>query len=276
MERALLSGRGADAEVTVVGGGAIGCAVLYHLAEAGYTDLQLVEAGELAGATSSQAAGLVGQVRTTPERTALAMASVALFGRLQRESPWPIDWRQTGSLRIATTPERVAEFDRMVAVARSQGLEVELLGPAEVAELCPVLETGSVQAALWCSTDGYLQPHSLTTGLRQAARQAGATIADERTGHRHRDRGRRRDRPRDRPRHDPHVHRHRRGWAVGEGLARAVGLDLPIVPVRHEYFISEPVDGWRPDLPVLACPINGCTSAPICRACSAAGGSPRR
>ena len=101
-----------DAEVTVVGGGAIGCAVLYHLAEAGYTDVQLVEAGELAGATSGQAAGLVGQVRTTPERTALAMASVALFGRLQRESPWPIDWRQTGSLRIATTPERVAESSR--------------------------------------------------------------------------------------------------------------------------------------------------------------------
>ena len=106
-----------DAEVTVVGGGAVGCAVLYHLAEAGCADLQLVEAGELAGATSGQAAGLVGQVRTTPERTALAMASVALFSRLQRGSPWPIDWRQTGSLRIATTAERVAEFDRMATVA---------------------------------------------------------------------------------------------------------------------------------------------------------------
>ena len=142
-----LSGRGADAEVTVVGGGAIGCAVLYHLAEAGYTDLQLVEAGELASATSSQAAGLVEQVRTTPERTALAIASVALFGRLQRDHRG----RSTGVRPAASAspprPKRVAEFDRMVAVARSQGLEVELLGPAEVAERCPVLETGSVQAA---------------------------------------------------------------------------------------------------------------------------------
>ena len=87
-----------DAEITVVGGGAIGCAVLHHLAEAGHRDLQLIEAGQLAGATSGQAAGLVGQVRTTLDRTKLAMASVALFSRLQDASPWPIDWRQTGSL----------------------------------------------------------------------------------------------------------------------------------------------------------------------------------
>ena len=122
-----------DAEVTVVGGGAIGCSVLYHLAEAGFPDVQLIEAGQLAGATSGQAAGLVGQVRTSVERTRLAMASVDLFSRLQRDSPWPIDWRQTGSVRIATTEERVAEFDRMMAVGRSVGLEVELLDATELA-----------------------------------------------------------------------------------------------------------------------------------------------
>jgi len=243
-----------DAEVTVVGGGAIGCAVLYHLAEAGYTDLQLIEAGELAGATSGQAAGLVGQVRTTPERTALAMASVALFSRLQQDSPWPIDWRQTGSLRIATSPERVAEFDRMVAVARSQGLPVELLGPSEVAELCPVLETGSVLVAVWCPTDGYLQPHSLTTAYAQAARYAGATIA---TGARVTDivieagavTGLVTDHGTIRT---STVIDAAGPWALA--LARSAGLDLPIVPVRHEYFISEPVDGWHPDLPVLRLP----------------------
>ncbi len=163
-----------DAEVTVVGGGAIGCAVLYHLAEAGYHDLQLIEAGELAGATSGQAAGLVGQVRTTPERTTLAMASVALFSRLQQDSPWPIDWRQTGSLRIATTPERVAEFDRMVAVAElARGCRSSGSIRPRLAERCPVLETGSVLVAVWCPTDGYLQPHSLTTAYAQAARSAG-------------------------------------------------------------------------------------------------------
>ena len=67
-----------DAEITIVGGGAIGCAVAYCLAHAGYRDIQVIERGELAAATSSQAAGLVGQVRGSLERTRLAMASVAL------------------------------------------------------------------------------------------------------------------------------------------------------------------------------------------------------
>ena len=72
-----------DAEVTIVGGGAIGCAVAHCLARAGYPDIQILEHGELAGATSSQAAGLVGQVRSSPERTRLAMASVAMYSRIE-------------------------------------------------------------------------------------------------------------------------------------------------------------------------------------------------
>jgi 2-polyprenyl-6-methoxyphenol hydroxylase-like FAD-dependent oxidoreductase len=68
-----------DAEVTIIGGGAVGCAVAFTLARAGYRDIQLIERGELAGATSGQAAGLVGQVRSTAERCRLAMASVALM-----------------------------------------------------------------------------------------------------------------------------------------------------------------------------------------------------
>jgi glycine/D-amino acid oxidase-like deaminating enzyme len=88
-----------DAEITVIGGGAIGCAVTYLLAKAGHRDVQLIEARELAGATSSQAAGLVGQVRASAERTLLAMASVKLFSRFEQETGWPVDWRQTGSIR---------------------------------------------------------------------------------------------------------------------------------------------------------------------------------
>ena len=77
-----------DAEVTIVGGGAIGCAVAYVLAGAGYRDIQVVEQGELAGATSGQAAGLVGQVRATRERCLLAMSSVAMYSRIEQETPW--------------------------------------------------------------------------------------------------------------------------------------------------------------------------------------------
>jgi glycine/D-amino acid oxidase-like deaminating enzyme len=91
-----------DAEVTIVGGGAIGCAVAYRLVRAGYRDIQIVERGELAGATSSQAAGLVGQVRGSQERTRLAMSSVALYSKIEQETGYTADWRQTGCSRRST------------------------------------------------------------------------------------------------------------------------------------------------------------------------------
>jgi glycine/D-amino acid oxidase-like deaminating enzyme len=240
--------------VTVVGGGAIGCAVLYHLMLAGYRDVQLIESGQLAGATSGQAAGLVGQVRTSADRTKLAMASVELFSRLQRDSPWPIDWRQTGSLRLATTIERVAEFDRMVAVARSVGLEVERLTGRELAQRFPPLDSSGVLAALWCPTDGYLQPNSLTTAYAHAAREMGATVVtgtgvldvlarDGAVGGLETTQGTIRTEM---------VINAAGPWAWR--VAGMVGVDLPIVPVRHEYFISEPVAGWHADLPVLRLP----------------------
>ena len=91
----------------------------YVLAGAGYRDIQVVEQGELAGATSGQAAGLVGQVPATKQRCMLAMASVAVYSRIEQDTGYPADWRQTGSVRIAVTAERTAEFQALAAVARS-------------------------------------------------------------------------------------------------------------------------------------------------------------
>ena len=111
-----------DAEVTIVGGGAIGCAVAYCLVRAGYPDIQILDRGELAGATSSQAAGLVGQVRNSLERTRLAMASVAMYSKIEQETGYTADWRQTGSIRVAMTTERAGEFRAMADVAASAGM----------------------------------------------------------------------------------------------------------------------------------------------------------
>jgi glycine/D-amino acid oxidase-like deaminating enzyme len=135
-----------DAEITIVGGGAVGCAVAWALARAGYPDIQVVERGELAGATSGQAAGLVGQVRASRERCRLAMASVAAYARIEQETGFTADWRQTGSVRIAMTGERAAEFQALAGVARSAGLDVEFLTAARLAELCPVLDTTRAEA----------------------------------------------------------------------------------------------------------------------------------
>ena len=243
-----------DAEVTIVGGGAIGCAVAYVLARAGYRDIQVVEQGELAGATSGQAAGLVGQVRATKERCMLAMASVAVYARIEQETGYPADWRQTGSVRIAATAERAAEFQALAVVARSAGLEVEFLTPARLAALCPMLDTTQVTAALWCPTDGYLQPHSLVTAYARAARDRGVTFATHTTVTGLRITGGavqgvctdRRDIATDM------VINAAGPWAGA--VASLAGQPLPIVPVRHEYFVTRAVPGWHSDLPVLRLP----------------------
>lgn len=243
-----------DAEITIVGGGAVGCAVAYALARAGYPDIQVVERDELAGATSGQAAGLVGQVRATTERCRLAMASVATYSRIEEETGHTADWRQTGSVRIAMTSDRAAEFRALGAVARSAGLEVEFLTPARLAELCPVLDTTRATAALWCPTDGYLQPNSLVMAYAAAARKGGVTFATHTTvtgvgvsegavtGVRT-----------DRGAAATSLLINAAGpWAAA--VASLAGLEIPVVPVRHEYFVTRPVAGWHGGLPVLRIP----------------------
>ena len=243
-----------DAEVTIVGGGAVGCAVAYALSRAGHADIQVIEQGELAGATSGQAAGLVGQVRATRERCRLAMASVATYSRIEQETGYTADWRQTGSVRIAMTGERAAEFRELAAVARSAGLEVEFLTPARLAELCPVLDGTRAEAALWCPTDGYLQPNSLVMAYAGAARERGVTFATRTTVTGIRisggtvtgvltDRG---------AAATSMLINAAGPWAAP--VAALAGLEIPAVPVRHEYFVTRPVTGWHGGLPVLRIP----------------------
>ena len=248
-------GEVSDAEIVIVGGGAIGCAVAYRLAEAGVTDVLLIEKNEaLASATTAQAAGLVGQVRSTPERVRLAMDSVATFARLQQNDGATPNWRQVGSLRIALSDARVEEFQRLCATARGAGLEAALLDHAGAQARWPDLVTDRAQAILWCPSDGYLQPYDLAMAYREHARAAGVRFA---TGVRvtgialrggavaavETDRGRVRCAK-------AIVAAGAHAWHV----AQLAGLDLPIVPVRHEYFITVPIAGLRPDLPTFRVP----------------------
>jgi glycine/D-amino acid oxidase-like deaminating enzyme len=243
-----------DAEIVIVGGGAIGCAIAYRLAEAGVTDVLLLEKNPaLASATTAQAAGLVGQVRSSPDRVRLAMDSVATFARLQRQDAAP-DWRQVGSLRIALTDARVEEFARLAAIARAAGLEVEWLDHAGAESRWPGLVAKSAKAILWCPRDGYLQPYNLAMAYRAKARAAGArfatgvrvigiTLQAGRVAAVETDRGR--------------VRCARVINAAGAHafhVARLAGLELPIVPVRHEYVITVPLGGLRPDLPTFRVP----------------------
>src|SRR4030095_13758754 len=121
-----------SAEIVVIGAGAVGCGVAYALARAGKRDVLLIEKEDEPGkVTTSQGAGLAGQVRSSLERTRLAMHSVALFRDLEKDPEVRPDWRPVGSLRIAETEARVAEFARLEKVCAEARLEVARLDAAQ-------------------------------------------------------------------------------------------------------------------------------------------------
>src|SRR5215813_12394319 len=108
-----------SAEFVSIGGGAVGCGVAYSLAKASRTDILLIErADDVGQVTTSQGAGLCGQVRSSVERTHLAMHSVATFRELQQDPEVRPEWKEVGSLRIALNDRRVAEFRDLEAICK--------------------------------------------------------------------------------------------------------------------------------------------------------------
>ena len=244
-----------QAEIVIVGGGAVGCGVAYQLALAGQTDVLLLESlPSMAAATTAQAAGLVGQLRTSIERTQLAMWSVETFSQLEQDEIAKPGWRQVGSLRVALNAERVKQFQQMKAVADSAGLEVEFIDNQQAAEFWPTMSFDQAQAVLWCATDGYLQPSDLTMAYVSQCRRQGIEFQTDTT-------------VQDVVVRDGRV----QGVVTNRGtidcslvinaagahayqLAASVGLQLPIIPVRHEYFVTVQSDGLHPQLPVMRIP----------------------
>src|SRR4029077_9429599 len=148
-----------DSEIIIIGGGAVGCGVAYALAKAGKTDLLLLErAADLGQATTSQGAGLCGQPRDSVERIKLAMHSVATFRELQKDPEVKPDWHEVGSLRIALSERRAAEFQRLKQASDAAGLETALIDPREAKRRWPLMDFASASAILWCPSDGYMTP----------------------------------------------------------------------------------------------------------------------
>ena len=243
------------AEFIIIGGGAVGCAVAYSLAKAGKTNVLLLEKEPtVAAVTTPQAAGLVGQVRNSVERTKLAMWSVKTFAQLERDTEARPGWRQVGSLRVALCPERAAEFKHMKEVADKAGLEAEFIDRRTAEKHWPMMNFERAEAVLWCPSDGYLQPSDLTMSYVAHARRMGVrfqtrtavrrvVVKDGRVAGIETD--------------DGTIECRMVINAAGAHayhIAKSIGLELPIVPVRHEYFVTVHAEGLRPDLPVVRIP----------------------
>ena len=246
----------APAQYVIIGGGAVGCGAVYALAKAGHTDVLVIEKQpELCDVTSSQGAGLCGQVRSSAERTRLAMVSARLFADLQDAGgPATPNWHAVGSLRLANTDERVAEFQRLKVVCDEVGLGVELIDIERARRLWPKLTFDGIRAVLWCPSDGYMDPRSVVRTYAHYSRELGVRFATDTAVQGIELRGGR-----------VAAVRTSRGIVECENVinaagshayhvAKLVGLELPIVPVRHEYFVSVPMAGLHSELPVVRIP----------------------
>ncbi len=158
-----------QARVVVIGGGITGCSIAYHLARAGWTDVLLLEKGDLTSGSTCHAAGLVTQFNPSPTMMRFRRYSIELYRDLGV-------FETVGSLRFASTPEQFLELRRGVSRARGIGLDVELLSASEALDLMPAASERSLHGAVYVPGDGHLDPHTATHTLAKAATALGARI----------------------------------------------------------------------------------------------------
>ncbi|MBV9920047.1 MAG: FAD-dependent oxidoreductase, partial [Pseudonocardia sp.] len=163
------------ARIVIVGGGVGGASVAYHLARRGETDVLLVERAELTSGSTFHSAGLVGQLRSDPALTRMNVHSVALYRELAASEHDP-GWLESGSLRLASSPERMVEIRRQHGWAQRAGLPLELISAEEAQELFPLMATDGVLGAAYTPTDGQIDPARLCTALAAGARGAGVRV----------------------------------------------------------------------------------------------------
>lgn len=242
------------AQYVIIGGGIVGCSVAYHLARMGHTDIVLLEQGQLSCGTTWHAAGLVGQLRSTPAMTNLIRYSTQLYSDLEAETGLATGWMECGSVTVARSDDRMTMLLRTAAAARAQGVEVEVITPGEAGDKWPVMEVGDLKGGLWMPGDGKANPTDLTQSLAKGARQRGARIVegikvtdvltcDNRITGVMTDRGR----------IEAEVVVNCAGqWARRVG--QMCGANVPLHSAEHMYIVTDQIAGVRPDLPVLRDP----------------------
>ncbi len=164
------------ARVVIIGGGAVGCSSLYHLAKAGWTDCLLLEKNELTSGSSWHAAGNCPTFSGSWSIMKMQGYSNALYKVLGEEVDYPINYHNTGAIRLAHTEDRMAEFRHACTMARRQGIELGMMTNEEMREIYPFLETHDILGGSYDPTDGDIDPAQLTQAFASGARKLGAKI----------------------------------------------------------------------------------------------------
>ncbi|KAG1700436.1 4-methylaminobutanoate oxidase (formaldehyde-forming) [Nymphon striatum] len=230
----------------IIGGGAIGLSVAYHLAKRGEKNVLLLERNQLTSGTSWHAAGIVGPLRATPNMTKLAMYAGELFPLLEKETGMKTGYRRTGGYWLARRSERMDELNRIASLGRHFGLTPQIISAEKLSDEIPYLDVGNHAGAMAVEEDANVNPVDLCMAYARAAKNGGVEIregvtvskilvSDNRT----------------------------KGVELADGtkvaaekvilcagawskpLAEEAGLSLPLQAVEHMYVVTEPI----PDLP---------------------------
>jgi glycine cleavage system T protein len=241
------------ARVVVIGGGIGGCSILYWLARLGLSDAVLLERSQLTSGSTFHSAGLVGQLRQSLTLTRMMMNSVDLYRSLGDEVDLETGWREVGSLRLASSPERMEELQRQADWAETFGLPLHLISADEAKERFPVMTTDGVYGAAFLPTDGFVDPSQLTLALAKGARQRGATICtDTRVTGINVQHGRVTGVETNRGTIECEVVVNAGGIYSYE-IGQLVGVHVPIIPMAHQYVITKDA-GLPRDMPTMRDP----------------------
>ena len=242
------------AQVVIIGGGVGGCSIAYHLTLMGWKDVIILERHELTSGSTWHSAGLVGQMRSDANLTRMMHYSTDLYRKLKQETGQDTGWREVGGLRLASSAERMEDLKRLVGMAKSFGVPMDLISPKETYDLFPIMNMEGVVGAAYTPNDGVIDPTGLTNALAAGAKLRGARIFT-----------------------DTNVEKillkngRVQGVVTGQGtiqtevvvdaagqwgaeVGKMVGLNLPVVPMAHLYIITRPIQGVGHDFPTLRDP----------------------
>ncbi len=227
------------AKVVVVGGGVVGVSMLYHLAKKGWSDVVLVERKELTSGSTWHAAGLLPLFNMSYSVGQLHKYAVDLYKTLEKETGKNVGFSVVSNIRLASTKDRMDEYHQYAGVAQTIGVNVKFLKPEQVKEIWPLCNIEGLIGAIQHPEDGYIQPADLTQALATGARNRGAEIY--------------------RSTAVVGIKQTKNGWVVetdkgtiecehvvscsgnfARQTGKMVGLDIPVIPVEHQYIVTEP------------------------------------
>ncbi|MDA0839480.1 MAG: FAD-binding oxidoreductase [Planctomycetota bacterium] len=240
-----------EAKVVVIGGGVLGTSAAFQLADDGNEGVVLLDRGPIASGTTPFAAGQTGYLTNNKAWLPFTAWSLEYFENFEERTGYPIDFRQTGSLRLALTEKYLPDLEARIEAGREYGEEFEMISPEEATKLAPGLDASKAKGILLVPRDGHVDPKSVAVAFAAAAKDRGVSIhtntavqdvvlVDGKVKAVKTDKG-----------------TIQTDWVVlaagawNRQFARKIGVDLMTVPVRHQAFVTAPLPNVSHEQPIV-------------------------